>query len=324
MYYKIQQKPLTSSTSGNHNLLKLARKENINSTDRIYKRIKIDKEKNNTIQYKYCNRHTDSVNNNRYTDCNNSLNMIKKNKKREFILKKKKYGELKLENNNLNNKLRIKTNINTIDNAKEKSTKNKNNIIIYNNIFKNIKNWNDQYYDKLEKHKIDTSVSINKTLDKIHKNKNFSQKINKMKINKSNNNISNLTKRISYIVPSIKVKRKNKEDKKDKKRNKNIIYNDESKQLFMSNLIENKQIEYLKNYEKHKIDFKERIIKNNEKKIKAINDEIIIDKLISSDDDYEEKINQINNIKEKNKTINYIIEQKKIDKNNYASKKKKK
>ena len=79
MYYKIQKKPLTSSTSGKQNLLKLARKENINSTDRIYKRIKIDKY-NNTIQYKYKydNRHTDSVNNNRYTDCNNSLNMKKR------------------------------------------------------------------------------------------------------------------------------------------------------------------------------------------------------------------------------------------------------
>ena len=256
MYYKIKNKPLTSSTSGKKNVIKINKKDLINSTDRKYMKIKIDKNKNNWVQYKF--RYSDSVNdkNNIYFfDCNNSniMNKEKFPKKKEIILKKRKYGDLIIDTNNLEKKMQIKPYIKNYDNIRDKSTKNKNNIIIYNNLFKNENKDKLNFYNKVEKHKINTSASINKTIDKIKKNYFYSKNKKNIEDNKSINNISNLTKRKSYIVPSIKVKKRKKVSKEKKIRNEtniNTIYNEENKMLFISHLIESKQIEYLKNYEK--------------------------------------------------------------------------
>ena len=312
MYYKIKNKPLTSSTSGKKNVIKINKKDLINSTDRKYMKIKIDKNKNNWVQYKF--RYSDSVNdkNNIYFfDCNNSniMNKEKFPKKKEIILKKRKYGDLIIDTNNLEKKMQIKPYIKNYDNIRDKSTKNKNNIIIYNNLFKNENKDKLNFYNKVEKHKINTSASINKTIDKIKKNYFYSKNKKNIEDNKSINNISNLTKRKSYVVPSIKVKKRKKVSKEKKIRNEtniNTIYNEENKMLFISHLIESKQIEYLKNYEKYRNDSKDKLIKKNKKKMKIINDDNLIDKLMSSD----EEINDINdiNIKDRNKTINYINE----------------
>ena len=313
MYYKIKNKPLTSSTSGKQNLLKRDKIGNINSTDRKYKKLLINKKKNNSVQYKYDDSINDKNINFKFTECNSSLEKDKsknKNKKKEFILKKKKYGEIIIENNNFKKKSKTKPNIESIHNLKEKSTKNKNknNIIIYNNLLKNGGNRSSKDYEIIKKHKINNSISTNKTLDKMHINHFILQKKKNIGNSKSNNNISNLTKRKSYRVPSIKVKKRTKEEKEDKKRNENNIFIEENKHIFMSNLIENKQIEYLKDYEKHKIDSKDKLIKNNEKKIKAINDKKLIDKIMSSDEDNNDE--EIKIKKDKNLTINYINENK--------------
>ena len=233
-------------------------------------RNKKDKNKNNSVHYN-C-RYSDSIsdkNNFKCIDCDSpNLRKNEKNsKKKDITLKKRKYGELIIENNNLNKKIKVKSRIKNLDNLKDKSTKNKNNIITYNNIFKKEKKDVKNYYNRIEKHKINTSASIYKTIDKIHKNYFISKKKRIMESNKSYNNISALTKRKSYIVPSIKARKRKQESKEKSLKNDNTILNEENKILFISHLIESKQIEYLKNYEKYKSDSKDKLIKKNKKKI---------------------------------------------------------
>ena len=60
------------------------------------------------------------------------------------------------------------------------------------------------------------------------------------------------------------------------------FYTEEKKQLFKSHLIESKQIEYLKENKNIKWTLKTNWLKKR-KKIKAINDENLIEKLISDD-----------------------------------------
>ena len=334
--YKTKNKPLTCSCSEKKNMLQIKKKEKINSMDKRYKKYKID---NDSIKYRpnnSVNVKTSIYNN---INTNNSSIFIKnnKNKKKETKLKKKKFGEIVLYHNNLNKNIDINSNLDYIDNLKEKSTKNKNKIIIYNNIFKNEKNRNINYFSKIEKHKIDTSVNKSLNLDKVHiiKNNSYSQKRNKkIDHSKLNDNMSNLTKRKSYLVPSIRAKKKKKDkekekererekekEKEDKNKNEINIYNEENKQLYMSHLIESKQIEYLKDYEKYKNDFKDKLIKNNEKKIRAINDENLIDKLLSSDEDEENKDTREDNEELNNKKDNKDIKEININANNEEFKK---
>ena len=291
-YYKVASKPLTSSTSGKKYLLKIEKKKKINSTDKIYRKIN----KNNSVGSRSNNSANLKKNNLNFTNYNNAPNLIKKlkNKKKEIILKKRKYGEIIIDNNNKDKNTDFKSKILDLDNQREKTTKNKNNnIIIYNNLFKKENNRNNKNYSKISKYKIDSSINKTVNLGKININKSSShskRRNNKIETNINKNNISNLSKRKNYIVPLIKVKKKKKEEKKDneveeKIRNESNTFCDDSKQLFMSHLIESKQIEYLKDYEKYKIDFKDKLLKNNEKKIKAINDDNLIDKIMSSDEE---------------------------------------
>ena len=295
-YFKLKDKPLAYSTSVRKSFIKIKNQHLEKSTDnKTHKKIK--KTKNNSVQYKNNNSIVNFKKNNlNITNNNNNINFGKtyRNKKNEMILKKRKYGEMMIDNNNLKKKNEIYTYKEQLDKTKENSTKNKNNnIIIYNNLFKNEKS--RKHYNKIEKHKIETSINKAVNLDKINltKNNSHSKRRNNNENSKINNNVSNLSKRKSYIVPSIKVKKrkieekvKEKEKEKEKENiNENILYNKENKQIFVSHLIESKQIEYLKDFEKYKNDCEDKLIKNNEKKIRAINDENIIDKILTSDEE---------------------------------------
>ena len=210
-------------------------------------------------------------------------------------MKKRKYTEFKIDNSVIDkdkNKARSKEHYIQTDNLKEKPKKNKNNI---NDDADTEKLRNTKYYNKINKYKIEPSANSNRlNNDKTNRNthsKNRNKNIDSSNINK---NLSNLTKRKTYVVPSVKIKKKKKEEKENKIIKENNIYTEENKQLFMSHLIESKQIEYLRDYEKYKVDFKDKLIKTNEKKIRAINDENLIEKLISDEEEDKEEI-QIEN-----------------------------
>ena len=280
-YLKLQNKPLTSSSSENKNLTKLKKKKRTNSTDKNHK---LKKDKNNSVQLEPRSNNSIHTKANKLKFKNNNSNStillkINKNIKKENILKKRNYGEIKIESSFMDkDKDKDKINI----------SKNKNKIITYNNQVNNGNNKrNKKFYSKICKYKIETSINNTLNLDKKKKVNSLSKNINN---DKTSYNVSNLTKRRSYIVPSIKAKKRKKEEKKSLNPKDTCFYTEEKKQLFMSYLIESKQIEYLKDYEKYKVNFKDKLIKKNEKKIRAINDENLIEKLISDDDEEEKKV----------------------------------
>ena len=124
---------------------------------------------------------------------------------------------------------------------------------------------------------------------------------------------------LTYIVPKVKSKKKknikiikteNEDEKKIK--DKNIK---EIKELLTSKLIENKQIEYLKDYQKYIDEFNNKIYKNNEKKFRFIQEEgIELDELLQDNDDdkmndtideiYEKEENEIGEEEEELKNLN--------------------
>ena len=308
---------MTCSTSGKNNVMKISKKGKNNSEGKK-REIQSAKNKNNSMQYKcYNSINVESsnniiFNNSNKTNKSSSLNKREKNKK---ILEKNKYGEI-LENNNLNKNLKIHQNLEYIRKIKEKSTKNKNNIIIYNNIFQNKKKRNIRRYSKIEKYRIDSTK--NKTIEKIIKNNSHTynkyKNIDNSKIN--NDDTSNLSKRKSYVVASIMAKKKKKIEIKKNYKNINDKEEEDNKQLFMSHLIESKQIEYLKNFEKYKIDFKDKLIKYNEKKMKVLKDRNLIDKLMSSEEECEGENEEIKKIRYNRKDIENSKEKKDIIKTN--------
>lgn len=284
-YLKLQNKPLTSSSSENKNLPKLNKKKKTNSSDKKHNKFK--KDKNNSVQLEPRSNNSIHTKTNKIKFKNKNSNStillnINKNIKKENILKKRNYGEIKIESSFME-KERDKDK----DKDKINTSKNKNKIITYNNEVNNANKRNKKYYSKICKYKIETSINNTLNLDKKKIINSHSKKMNNEKMNY---NVSNLTKRRSYIVPSIKVKKRKKEEKKSLNAKDDCFYTEEKKQLFMSHLIESKQIEYLKDYEKYKVDFKDKLIKINEKKIRAINDENLIEKLISDDDEEEKNV----------------------------------
>lgn len=151
---------------------------------------------------------------------------------------------------------------------------------------------------------INTSNNINKIQENIKTEKKMStlKKKSKKKYNintdiNSKHNISSFDKRKKYIVPIVKHKKKKKlekrkEKKKDIESEKNIL---EIKEILASNLIKNKQIEYLRDYQKYIDDYNNKIYKNNEKKFNYIREEgLEIDDLFSDDDNKNYTIHEIN------------------------------
>ena len=110
------------------------------------------------------------------------------------------------------------------------------------------------------------------------------------------NNISSFDKRKKYIVPIIKHKKKKKkkenkklEKKKDIEKEKKII---ENKEILTSNLIKNKQIEYLRDYQKYMDEFNNKLYKDNEKKFRFIQQEgFDLDNLFIDDENDDENMN---------------------------------
>ena len=318
IYYKIRNKPLTCSTSRKNNVMKILKKEKNNSEGKN-KEIKFCKNPNNSMHYKcYNSINIETINNINNNNLNKSSSVNKKEKNKKNLIKKEQYGEFTIENHNTNKNTKMQLNLECIKKIKERSTKNKNKIIIYNNIFPNMKKRNNKYYSKIEKYKIDFSKT--KTMDKLNKiNSHSHNKYNNNENSKINNDISNLSKRKSYIVPSIRAKKKKIEIKKEK--SKKYIDEEEHKQLFMSHLIESKQIEYLKDFEKYKIDFKDRLIKSNEKKIKALNDINLIDRLMTSEEESEGENDEIKKVRYKRKNLYNSKGKKYLIKNNNSKNK---
>ena len=118
------------------------------------------------------------------------------------------------------------------------------------------------------------------------------------------NNISSFDKRKKYIVPIIKHKKNKKktenkkvEKKKDIEKGKKII---ENKEILTSNLIKNKQIEYLRDYQKYLDEFNNKLYKDNEKKFRFIQQEgFDLDNLFLDDDNDENMNDTIDEIYEK-------------------------
>ena len=110
------------------------------------------------------------------------------------------------------------------------------------------------------------------------------------------NNISSFDKRKKYIVPIIKHKKKKKkvetkkvEKKKDIEKEKKII---ENKEILTSNLIKNKQIEYLRDYQKYMDEFNNKLYKDNEKKFRFIQQEgFDLDNLFIDDENDDDNMN---------------------------------
>ena len=86
--------------------------------------------------------------------------------------------------------------------------------------------------------------------------------------------MSTFDKRKKYVVPVVKTKKKNITviEDQEKKKEENVLDENskEIKELLTSKLIENKQIELLKDYQKYMDDCNDKIYKSNEKKFKFI------------------------------------------------------
>ena len=237
-------------------------------------------------------------------ECKTTINREhpKKEKKR---LKGKQIKKINIENDN--NIKFLKENLKKI-NTEEDLIENRitdENTIKRNNNISDIKN--DLILKNLDKNQIkfnkknEENNYITLEKPKIHLYK-------KGKIITYNNNtspnskykISSFNKRKSYQVPKIKNKKKRKEEIKNEKK-KNIVLEKntfEMKEILTSNLIRNKQIEYIKEYEKYMNDYNNKLFKNNEKKFRFIQEEgFELNDLFL--DNNENKINTIDEIYEK-------------------------
>ena len=237
---------------------KKVKEKNMKEKNQLFKELTIDTTRLNTIE----NRH-----------------IINQNIKAKNI-KKENYNVNTKKINNLNN---IKT-YTKISNASSKnfskflsnynkdiSIKNSNTINNGDNltITNNNKYKNENALSNYKEKKISNNINC-KNSGRITHCKNFDMS------NKKKQKISKLDKRKKYIVPLIKAKRKNITVIED---NNKIIQNEveenkeETKDLLTSKLIENKQIELLKDYQKYMEDFNDKIYKNNEKKFHFIQEE---------------------------------------------------
>ena len=113
-------------------------------------------------------------------------------------------------------------------------------------------------------------------------------------------NISSFDKRKKYIVPLVKNKKKKEIKTKTIKQGKKDINElkqsmKETKEILTLNLIKNKQIEYLKEYQKYIDDFNNKLYKSNEKKFRWMQEEgINLDELfIDNEENQNDTIDEI-------------------------------
>ena len=189
----------------------------------------------------------------------------------------------KIENNKITS-IKITKVINPINNQLD-NTKNKPKVIPEINI---INNNTENNYKKLDKKRI---YSYKKDRTKTCGDTTSTNR------NNLKNNISSFDKRKKYIVPMIKNKKK-KGPKKEKSKKKETELEQtikETKDILTMNLIKNKQIEYLREYQKYIDEFNNKLYKNNEKKFRCIQEEgIDLDELfIDEDENQNDTIDEI-------------------------------
>ena len=244
---------------------------------------------------------------------NNMISIIDKDEKekgKEKNIKEKKelFKELTIdtrlntiENRNIINRYIKTKNIKTeIDNVNTKKINNLHNMKTYTKTLnvssknlRNLSNYSKETHIKNSNITINrdilniTNTNTNKTVLSNHKEKKIynninckcSERIIQIKnsdiSNKKKKKISTFDKRKRYIVPVIKTKRKNITVSEDNKTIQNEIdeNKEETKDLLASKLIESKQIELLKDYQKYMDDYSDKIYKNNEKKFRFIQEE---------------------------------------------------
>jgi hypothetical protein len=217
----------------------------------------------------------------------NNIKFLKNNLKKlnteGDIIKNKKTNTIEIKENNINN---IKNNRNDLT-LKDKNQNRIKEITNINNInndsYVNNKNIENKCIriirQRISSYKKDkTNVYNNKTCANVK------------------NNISSFDKRKKYIVPIIKHKKNKKktenkkvEKKKDIEKGKKII---ENKEILTSNLIKNKQIEYLRDYQKYMDEFNNKLYKDNEKKFRFIQQEgFDLDNLFIDDENDDDNMN---------------------------------
>ena len=210
-------------------------------------------------------------------ETDNNIKFLKKNLKQINT-----DGDI-IENNKITS-IKITKVINPINNQLD-NTKNKPKEIQEINI---INNNTENNYKKLDKKRI---CSYKKDRTRTYNNTTSTNR------NNLKNNISSFDKRKKYIVPMIKNKKK-KEPKKEKSKKKETELEQtikETKDILTMNLIKNKQIEYLREYQKYIDEFNNKLYKNNEKKFRCIQEEgIDLDELfIDEDENQNDTIDEI-------------------------------
>ena len=210
-------------------------------------------------------------------ETDNNIKFLKKNLKQINT-----DGDI-VENNKITS-LKIAKVINPINNQLD-NTENKPKEIQEINI---INNNTENNYKKLDKKRI---CSYRKDRTRTYNNTTSTNR------NNLKNNISSFDKRKKYIVPMIKNKKK-KEPKKEKSKKKETELEQtikETKDILTMNLIKNKQIEYLREYQKYIDEFNNKLYKNNEKKFRCIQEEgIDLDELfIDEDENQNDTIDEI-------------------------------
>ena len=187
-------------------------------------------------------------------------------KKEKIILKGKKIQKINIENDN--NIKFLKKNLEKINTEED---------LIENKItdIKTIKNTkNDLISKNMNKNKLYSNLTLERP--RIHLYKKRKIQSHNFTSPNSKPNISSFDKRKSYKVPIIKNKNSKRKEKikEEKKKSielgKNVL---EMKEMLTSNLIRNKQIEYLKEYQKYMDEFNDKIFKNNEKKFRFMQEE---------------------------------------------------
>ena len=225
---------------------------------------------NNRMVRSYKNSKGDKKNNlNFSTNSNNNLICEGKYKKINITNSNKPRSNRTNTSNTVNKKKHKNTsaymkNINTdtdLLNKKTTITNNDNNDLSINKT-----NANKIFiYQKINKRKICNNTNNNSTakqINKVSKTLRCKTTENKNKIStRSVNELSTFKKRKKYIVPEVKTRRKKIEE--NSKKNEEVFENSEIKQLFISQLIENKQNEFLRDYQKYMTDCNDKIIKNN-------------------------------------------------------------
>ena len=262
---------------------------------------------------------SDSINSNLPSTISDSKHLNKTNdlnkKYIKYDIKKgRQIKKLNIENNNNNNKTNIDNNIKYLkDNLQKINTESdiiekKENIPIINQITspKVAKKQNNQVQKKNHKNKDTEKYYIKINTYKKEKSNRSNTYNNNTNNRNSGKSTSSFDKRKKYIVPKVISKKKrnikiiksvNIEEEKEKEKNKKEI-----KELLTLKLIENKQIEYLKEYQSYMNEFNNKINKINEKKFRFIQEEGI------ELDDLLQDINEEDNDNKLNDTIDEICE----------------